>query len=45
MTENEAREALVMFGRSLYERGYAHGSSGNLSVRLPDGLLGPPALG
>lgn len=42
MTENEAREALVMFGRSLYERGYAHGSSGNLSVRLPDGLLVTP---
>lgn len=42
MTENEAREALAMFGRSLYERGYAHGSSGNLSVRLPDGLLVTP---
>lgn len=42
MTENETREALVMHGRSLYERGYAHGSSGNLSARLPDGLLITP---
>ena len=31
-----------MHGQSLYERGYAHGSSGNLSVRLPDGLLITP---
>ncbi|MDH5222970.1 MAG: aldolase, partial [Betaproteobacteria bacterium] len=42
MTENQLRESLAMFGRSLYERGYAHGSSGNLSVRLPDGLLVTP---
>ena len=42
MTENALREALVLHGRSLYERGYAHGSSGNLSVRLPDGLLITP---
>lgn len=42
MTENEAREALAMFGESLYARGYAHGSSGNLSARLPDGLLVTP---
>ena len=42
MTENELREALVLHGRSLYERGYAHGSSGNLSARLPDGLLITP---
>jgi len=31
-----------MFGASLYTRGYAHGSSGNLSARLPDGLLVTP---
>ena len=42
MTENEAREALARFGESLYDRGYAHGSSGNLSVRLADGLLVTP---
>lgn len=42
MSENDLREALVLFGQSLYMRGYAHGSSGNLSVRLPDGLLVTP---
>lgn len=42
MTEAQLREQLVMFGASLYARGYAHGSSGNLSVRLPDGLLVTP---
>jgi ribulose-5-phosphate 4-epimerase/fuculose-1-phosphate aldolase len=42
MNESALREALVMHGRSLYERGYAHGSSGNLSARLPDGLLITP---
>lgn len=42
MTESQLRESLVTFGRSLYERGYAHGSSGNLSARLPDGLLVTP---
>ena len=42
MNESALREALVMHGRSLYERGYAHGSSGNLSARLSDGLLITP---
>lgn len=42
MTENNLREALVTFGQSLYMRGYAHGSSGNLSARLPDGMLVTP---
>ena len=42
MTEAQLREQLVMFGESLYARGYAHGSSGNLSARLPDGLLVTP---
>jgi ribulose-5-phosphate 4-epimerase/fuculose-1-phosphate aldolase len=42
LTESQLREALVLHGRSLYERGYAHGSSGNLSARLPDGLLVTP---
>jgi ribulose-5-phosphate 4-epimerase/fuculose-1-phosphate aldolase len=42
VTENALREQLAMFGKSLYERGYAHGSSGNLSARLPDGLLVTP---
>ena len=42
MSESALREQLVMFGESLYARGYAHGSSGNLSARLPDGLLVTP---
>jgi ribulose-5-phosphate 4-epimerase/fuculose-1-phosphate aldolase len=42
VTEAQLREQLVMFGASLYARGYAHGSSGNLSARLPDGLLVTP---
>jgi 3-dehydro-4-phosphotetronate decarboxylase len=41
-TESALREQLVMFGQSLYARGFAHGSSGNLSARLPDGLLVTP---
>jgi ribulose-5-phosphate 4-epimerase/fuculose-1-phosphate aldolase len=37
MTEQQAREALVEYGRSLFLRGYSCGTSGNLSVRLPGG--------
>ncbi len=40
--EDRLREELVMLGRSLYDRGLAHGSAGNLSVRLPDGWLMSP---
>lgn len=35
----DIREQLCRFGQSLYERGLTHGSTGNLSVRLPDGRL------
>ena len=42
MNENAARDALADRARSLYERGYAHGSSGNLSVRVADGVLVTP---
>jgi ribulose-5-phosphate 4-epimerase/fuculose-1-phosphate aldolase len=42
MNENALREALVLHGQSLYQRGYAHGSSGNLSARLADGFLITP---
>lgn len=42
MNENAARDALVERGRSLYDRGYAHGSSGNLSVRVGDAILITP---
>ncbi|RVQ64623.1 aldolase [Croceicoccus ponticola] len=37
MTESQLREAICDLGRSLFERGYTHGASGNLSVRLDDG--------
>jgi ribulose-5-phosphate 4-epimerase/fuculose-1-phosphate aldolase len=41
--EAELREAIVVQGRSLFERGYGVGTSGNLSVRLPEGgfLMSP----
>jgi 3-dehydro-4-phosphotetronate decarboxylase len=42
MTESELRETLVVRGRSLYDRGYAHGSSGNLSVRVDGAILITP---
>ena len=42
MNETAARDALVERGRSLYDRGYAHGSSGNLSVRVGDAILITP---
>lgn len=42
MDEISLRECLVECGRSLYDRGYAHGSSGNLSVRVDDGVLITP---
>jgi ribulose-5-phosphate 4-epimerase/fuculose-1-phosphate aldolase len=37
MNERSARVALVAYGRSLFERGYGVGTSGNLSVKLDDG--------
>jgi ribulose-5-phosphate 4-epimerase/fuculose-1-phosphate aldolase len=42
MSERELREQIVEHGRSLFDRGLTSGSSGNLSVRLPDGLLITP---
>lgn len=41
-TEGSLRERLCRWGRSLFERGYSPGSSGNLSCRLPDGFLATP---
>jgi ribulose-5-phosphate 4-epimerase/fuculose-1-phosphate aldolase len=41
-TETQLRDTLVERGKSLYDRGYAHGSSGNLSVRIGDGVLITP---
>ena len=40
--EDRLRDELVTLGRSLYDRGLAHGSAGNLSVKLSDGWLMSP---
>jgi ribulose-5-phosphate 4-epimerase/fuculose-1-phosphate aldolase len=37
--EGKLRDRLVEYGRILYDRGLAHGSAGNLSVRLEDGSI------
>jgi len=42
MNEHELRELMVLHGRSIYDRGLTAGSSGNISVRLDDGLLVTP---
>jgi ribulose-5-phosphate 4-epimerase/fuculose-1-phosphate aldolase len=42
MNENDLRDAMAMLGKSLYDRGLAHGSAGNISVKLPDGWLITP---
>lgn len=42
MDETKARDLIAERGRSLYERRYAHGSSGNLSMRLADAILITP---
>ena len=33
------REQIALYAKSLFDRGLAHGSTGNISVRLPDGSL------
>jgi len=37
MSDAKIREDICRFGHSLFERGLTPGSSGNISVRLPDG--------
>ncbi len=37
MTESDAREAICRLGASIFLRGLTFGSSGNISVRLPEG--------
>ncbi|UXS05321.1 3-oxo-tetronate 4-phosphate decarboxylase [Agrobacterium tumefaciens] len=39
MKEDELRAEIVRFGALLYGRGLAHGSAGNLSVKLEDGTI------
>jgi ribulose-5-phosphate 4-epimerase/fuculose-1-phosphate aldolase len=42
MSESSLREAIVRYGRSMFERGLTFGSSGNISARLDDGWLMTP---
>lgn len=42
MSEQAIRDAMVKWGRSLFERGLTAGSSGNISARLEDGFLVTP---
>ncbi|MGO1297247.1 MAG: 3-oxo-tetronate 4-phosphate decarboxylase [Vibrio sp.] len=39
MTEQELREQMVIVARSMFERGYATGGAGNLSLKLPSGAF------
>jgi 3-dehydro-4-phosphotetronate decarboxylase len=41
-SETELRDQIVVVGKSLYDRGYGVGSSGNISVRVDDGILITP---
>ena len=41
-TETRFREQIAVMGKSLFDRGYGVGSSGNISVRLDDGILITP---
>jgi len=40
--EARARQAICDYGRSIFARGLTGGSTGNISVRLPDGFLMTP---
>ncbi|MFK7738122.1 MAG: 3-oxo-tetronate 4-phosphate decarboxylase [Pirellulaceae bacterium] len=40
--EQNLRERIAEFGASLFDRGLTAGSSGNISVRVPDGILVTP---
>ncbi len=42
MTESQLREQICLLGKALYDRGYTHGSTGNLSVRCDEGWLLTP---
>jgi ribulose-5-phosphate 4-epimerase/fuculose-1-phosphate aldolase len=42
MDEADLRQRMVKWGRSLFERGFTVGSSGNMSVRIEDGFLVTP---
>lgn len=40
--ETEIREQIAIMAKSLFDRGYSCGSSGNISVRVDDGVLVTP---
>jgi ribulose-5-phosphate 4-epimerase/fuculose-1-phosphate aldolase len=40
--EAKLREEITLLGRSIYERGLTHGSTGNISAKLDDGWLLTP---
>ena len=42
MNEHDQREAICLLGRSIFDRGLTHGSTGNISVRVDDGWLLTP---
>jgi len=42
MTESALREEIATLGRSIFERGLTHGSTGNISAKLDDGWLLTP---
>jgi ribulose-5-phosphate 4-epimerase/fuculose-1-phosphate aldolase len=42
MNESAIRERMALHGKSLFDRGYGCGSSGNISVKMDDGILISP---
>jgi ribulose-5-phosphate 4-epimerase/fuculose-1-phosphate aldolase len=42
MNETQAREAICQMGARLYQRGYLHGTVGNISIRLTDAVIITP---
>ncbi|MGB7299038.1 MAG: class II aldolase/adducin family protein, partial [Burkholderiaceae bacterium] len=40
--ENRLRESICEIGRSLFERGFTHGSTGNISARCGNHLIVTP---
>ena len=42
MTETQLRDQICQLGKSLFDRGYTHGSTGNISAKTEDGWLLTP---
>jgi ribulose-5-phosphate 4-epimerase/fuculose-1-phosphate aldolase len=40
MNESALREEMCRVGQSLFDRGYVHGTAGNISVRLDEASSG-----